>query len=46
MNRRVTIIRYHYAHDFERSRFLAIEGLSVERIVIGPYAPEAVVEFV
>src|SRR5271165_3942024 len=31
MNRRVTIVMYHYVRDLERSRFPAIRGLSIER---------------
>ncbi len=31
MNRRVTIVMYHYVRDLKRSRFPAINGLSVER---------------
>lgn len=31
MNRRVTIVMYHYVRDLEHSRFPAIKGLSVER---------------
>jgi peptidoglycan/xylan/chitin deacetylase (PgdA/CDA1 family) len=31
MNRRVTIVMYHYVRDLKRSRFPAIKGLSVER---------------
>jgi len=31
MNRRVTIVMYHYVRDLKRSRFPAIKGLSLER---------------
>lgn len=31
MNRKVTIVMYHYVRDLERSRFPAIKGLSIER---------------
>lgn len=31
MNKRVTIVMYHYVRDLKRSRFPAIKGLSVER---------------
>ena len=31
MNRRVTIVMYHYIRDLKRSRFPAIKGLSVDR---------------
>jgi peptidoglycan/xylan/chitin deacetylase (PgdA/CDA1 family) len=31
MNRRITIVMYHYVRDLKRSRFPAIKGLSVER---------------
>ena len=30
MNRRVTIVMYHYVRDLARSRFPSIKGLSVE----------------
>jgi peptidoglycan/xylan/chitin deacetylase (PgdA/CDA1 family) len=31
VNRRVTVVMYHYVRDLQRSRFPAIKGLSVER---------------
>jgi peptidoglycan/xylan/chitin deacetylase (PgdA/CDA1 family) len=31
MNRKVTIVMYHYVRDLARSRFPAIKGLSIER---------------
>jgi peptidoglycan/xylan/chitin deacetylase (PgdA/CDA1 family) len=31
MNRRITVVMYHYVRDLKRSRFPAIKGLSVER---------------
>jgi peptidoglycan/xylan/chitin deacetylase (PgdA/CDA1 family) len=31
MNRRVTVVMYHYVRDLQRSRFPAIKGLSLDR---------------
>lgn len=31
MNRKVTIVMYHYVRDLQRSRFPAIKGLSIDR---------------
>jgi peptidoglycan/xylan/chitin deacetylase (PgdA/CDA1 family) len=33
MNRKVTIVMYHYVRDLERSRFPAIKGLTIERFI-------------
>jgi peptidoglycan/xylan/chitin deacetylase (PgdA/CDA1 family) len=31
VNRKITVVMYHYVRDLERSRFPAIKGLSIER---------------